>query len=221
MRSMKRRRSPSARSLVFCGGVASAFRRKFIGRPSLPAEAGSHEFYRRLEQQPALPRSGQAARRTCGRPAPPADAGGEDVTPRHDRAGDRTPEGAGDERLEPEPARHRVDRADDDVPGADQHGGDVEPRAGARCRGRHRRRGTGDQQLLADGPGEDRADGRTGTERHGHGGRQAPAAQRARLSLAGHQHQPRSAMGPHLGGLRRRHLADLADDCGVREGHAG
>ncbi len=97
----------------------------------------------------------------------------------------------------------------------------MEPHAGARCRGRHRRRGTGDQQLLADGSGEDRADGRTGAERHGHGGWQAAAAQRARVSLAGHQHQPRSAMGPHLGGVRRGYLADLADDGGVREGHAG
>ena len=69
--------------------------------------------------------------------------------------------------------------------------------------------------------GKDRTDGGPGTGRHRHRGRQTAAPQWAGLSLAGHQHQPRSAVGPNLGSLRRRHLADLAHDRRLREGHAG
>ena len=51
--------------------------------------------------------------------------------------------------------------------------------------------------------------------------RPAVAAQRARLSFAGDQHQPRSAMGTNLGGLRRGPLADVENDGRLREGDAG
>ena len=200
--------------------VASGFSRKAL-RPlifRLKAEATERAGGAAAAH---LSRSGSTARRARGRSSPPVDAGREDLPARDHRAGDRAPENSGDERLEPEPARHRVDRADHDVPGADQHGGDVEPEPRARRRGRDRRRGAGGQQLLADGPGEGRADGRPGTERHRHRGWQAAAPQRAGLSLAGHQHQPRSALGTDLGGLRRGHLADVENDGRVREGHAG
>ena len=68
---------------------------------------------------------------------------------------------------------------------------------------------------------EDRTDRWAGTERDGDRRRPAAAAQRPGLSLAGDQHQSRSAMGPHLGGVRRRSLADVEDDGRLRQGDAG
>ena len=203
----KRVRSASADPCCSGGSlrhvVASGFSRKLIGLLNLPAEGGSHTAS--IGTAARLPRSGQAARRPRGRSSPPAHAGGEDLAARDHRAGDRAAEDPRDERLESEPPRHRLDRADDDVPGADQHGGDLEHRARARCGGRDRGRGAGHQQLLADGSRQGRADGRPGTERHRHRGWQAAAAQWPGLSIAGHQHQPRSAVGPDLGSLRRGH----------------
>ena len=90
---------------------------------------------------------------------------------------------------------------DHDVPRADRHGVDVGHATGARRRVGDRRRGPGGQQLLADDRRADRAVQQwPGADPHR---RRRLPAQRAGLPLAGHQHQPASALGPDRRGVRR------------------
>ena len=99
--------------------------------------------------QPAYLDPSAIARRTSGRPDLAFDSPGKGLVARNDGSGHRTPESARDERLESEPARHRVDPANHHVPGSDWDGVHVGYGARARCRGGHRRRGKGRGQLLA------------------------------------------------------------------------